>query len=95
MGHSRLGRTTAFTTVPNSACEQVIVASGKGWWCRGSCWCRVFVSRFEVEFVPKSAPRDPLKALRNVPGEEEWKKKESLPPLRQGTEGKAAPSSFP
>lgn len=88
--------TLAFTRVPNSAaCEQVIVASGKGWWCRGSCWCHLSVSRFELEFVPKSPPRDPLKTLRNVPGEDKWKQKEVLPPIRQGKKSKAAPGSFP
>ena len=80
--------------MPKPACEQVIAASGKGWWCCGSCWCHLFVSRFELEFVPKPPPRGPLKALREVPGEDKQKKKEVLPALRQDKKGKAAPGSF-
>ncbi|KAM6225514.1 coiled-coil domain-containing protein 81-like isoform 1-T1 [Spheniscus humboldti] len=44
----------------------------------------IIFPEFELEFVPKSPPRDPLKTLRNVPGEDKWKQKEVLPPVRQG-----------
>lgn len=73
--------------MPKSACEQVITASSKGWWCCGSCWCHLFVSRFELEFLPKRPPKDPLKAFRKVPDEDKWKKREGLPPVGQGIEG--------
>ncbi|XP_029862044.1 coiled-coil domain-containing protein 81-like [Aquila chrysaetos chrysaetos] len=55
----------------------------------------IIFPEFELELVTKPTPRDPLKALRNVPAEDKGKKKEGLPPLGQDTEGKAAPARFP
>lgn len=85
------GKKTPFTMVPSSGWEQ----SKKGWWCLWSCHCHLFVTRFELEFVPKSQSRHPLKVSRRALGEDMWKKEEDLPPIRQHTKGKAVPGSFP
>ncbi|XP_037244452.1 uncharacterized protein LOC119148420 isoform X2 [Falco rusticolus] len=75
------GKKPPFTMVPSSGWEQ----SKKGWWCLWSCHCHLFVTRSELEFVPKSQSRHPLKVLRRALGEDMWKKEEDLPPIRQHT----------
>lgn len=65
-------------------------AAAKGCWYRGLCWSCSFVRRFELAFVPKPLPRDPLRALRKVPGEATEQENEVLPSLNGGKGGKAA-----
>ncbi|XP_040437336.1 coiled-coil domain-containing protein 81-like isoform X1 [Falco naumanni] len=45
----------------------------------------IIFPEFELEFVPKSQFRHPLKVLRRALGEDMWKKEEDLPPIRQHT----------
>ncbi|XP_040452156.1 coiled-coil domain-containing protein 81-like isoform X2 [Falco naumanni] len=46
----------------------------------------IIFPEFELEFVPKSQSRHPLKVLRRALGEDMWKKEEDLPPIRQHTQ---------